>query len=277
MVTIFTALRQEAAGLIKEMSLTRENNDVYTGENIRLLLTGIGKINAAASVGYYLGKYGTSDYYVNYGSAASIGKPGETFFIGQIIDRSSGDESFPDIADTEFSHAALVTSDKPVTSYEILHDSFGRHSEVPILYDMEASSIYQVLKKVSTPDRMIFIKTATDNGNADFKKSIELIDEAAPEVARYIKSLSEKILPETSELPLFDELSADLHCSETMKNQLSQYIRYAIVSGLFPELNAYIEALKANGQLPSPDRKHGKELLQKIRTLILDQIPLALH
>lgn len=268
MVTIFTALRQEAAGLIRKLSLTRENDDTFTGNNIRLILTGIGKINAAASAGYCLGKYGENDYYVNYGSAASSENIGETFFIGQITDSASGDEMFPDIADTEFSHAALVTSDKPVSSDEILHDSSKLISEVPVLYDMEASAIYQVLKKVTTPDRMIFIKTVTDNGNADFKKSIELIDEAATKVAEYIKTLSAKTFPGNDERPLPDELSSELHCSETMRNQLSQYIKYMTAAGRIEELTSHIDSLRHDGLLPAPDRKQGKAILSRILSRI---------
>lgn len=264
MITIFTALRQEATSLISGLSLTRESDNIYTGENIHLILTGIGRINAAASVGYCLGKYGASDYYVNYGSAASLGRIGETFLVGQIIDRSSGDEMFPDIADTAFPHAAIITSDKPVSSYEILRDSFELHSEVPVLYDMESSAIYQSLKRVTTPDRMIFIKTVTDNGNADLKKSIGLINEAAPQTVEYLKALSQKTFSMSSELPLIDELSAELHCSETMRNQLSQYIKYIYAARRNTDLTSQIEELKRNGLLPAPDRKHGKVLLSQL-------------
>lgn len=264
MVTIFTALRQEADGLIQTLELHRDNDNTYSGNGIRLIITGIGKINAAASVGFCIGKYGVSDYYVNYGSAASQAHTGETLFVGQIIDRGSGDESFPDIADAAFPHALLVTSDTPVSSYEILRDSSERRSAMPVIYDMEGYAIYQALRKVTTPDRMIFIKTATDNGEADFKKSIELINEAAPQVAGFIRSLSEQKFSRPEELPFFEELSSGLHCSEAMRNHLSQYIKYISVSDRLPEFAQHLDELKRDGQLPAPDRKHGKELLKKM-------------
>ncbi|MGN0241828.1 MAG: hypothetical protein ACI4CS_09100, partial [Candidatus Weimeria sp.] len=119
MITVFIAMKQEAAPLIGRLSLKHASSDIfetYEGDAVRLIITGPGKINASAAAGFCLGRYGTDARYINYGTAAGDeAQIGKTFFAAQIIDDGSGREFFPDIADHSFPHASLHTVDRPKT------------------------------------------------------------------------------------------------------------------------------------------------------------------
>ena len=118
MITVFIAMKQEAAPLIERLSLKHTSSPIfetYENERIRLIITGLGKINAASATGFCLGRYGTDSHYINFGTAAGKDMQiGKTFFAAQIIDESSSKECFPDIADHSFPHVSLHTVDKPI-------------------------------------------------------------------------------------------------------------------------------------------------------------------
>lgn len=90
MITVFIAMKQEAAPLIERLSLKHTPSPIfetYENERIRLIITGLGKINAASAAGFCLGRYGTDSHYINYGTAAGKDMQiGKTFFAAQIID-----------------------------------------------------------------------------------------------------------------------------------------------------------------------------------------------
>lgn len=268
MTTIFCALLKEARGLIKELGLTRRKDapvyDIYEVDDIRLIITGIGKVQAAAAAGYCTGIFGTDDLYINYGSAA--GMVSGTFLAAMIKDESTGCEYFPDISDSSFRHCTLVTSDNPVSKYEILRSSFDmRVGEAPAVYDMEGAAIFAVLKKVVTPDRIIILKTVTDNGNPDFKKTGQILNDCSPAVAGFIRQISlQDSHRTTADDPLTEVLSDELCCSETMHHELSQIIKYMTVSGQRAGLQKHIDFLHEQGLLPALDRRHGKELLARL-------------
>ena len=256
MTTVFCALKPEAEPLIRELDLKPISSTLYESDDIRLVITGIGKLNAASSAGFCLGKYGVSDHYINYGTAAGSDEfSGQTFFAGQVIDAGCGKEFFPDIADTEFKHISLVTSDVPVAEiYDRCH-----------IYDMEASGIFSALKNAVTPDRIIFIKTVTDSGEPDFAKTKKMIYKASDSVASYIKKIS--VLPSVSSQEnedLLNELCEEFKCSESMRVQLKQYVKYQRVSGNLTTLSSRIASLREDGLLPAPDRRHGKQALSQL-------------
>lgn len=253
MTTVFCALKPEAEPLIRELDLKPISSTLYESDDVRLMITGIGKLNASSSAGFCLGRYGVSDCYVNYGTAAGARElTGQTFFAGQITDAGSGKEFFPDIADTEFKHISLVTSDVPVSE---INDSCR-------IYDMESSGICTALRSAVTPDRMVFIKTVTDSGTPDFTKTKVLIEDASAAVISYIRKISAKKPVNSQENgDYLNELCEEFKCSESMRIQLKQFVKYQEVSGNLGEFDSHIASLRAKGLLPAPDRRHGKKLL----------------
>lgn len=273
MITVFVAMKQEAAPLIERLSLKHTSSPIfetYENERIRLIITGLGKINAASAAGFCLGRYGTDSHYINYGTAAGKDMQiGKTFFAAQIIDESSSKECFPDIADHSFPHVSLHTVDKPI----LISNSPESISEKLPIYDMEAFGIFSALKNAVTPDRITIIKTVTDSGTPDFSKTKQMLESSADAVSDYIKKLSDETEEHNNngfcgnpkelkfDNSFLEKLCEEFKCSESMSIQLKQFIRYMDASGEHETLLKKLDDLTQKGLLPAPDRRHGKQAL----------------
>ena len=299
MITVFVAMKQEAAPLIERLSLKHTPSPIfetYENERIRLIITGLGKINAASAAGFCLGRYGTDSHYINYGTAAGKDMQiGKTFFAAQIIDESSSKECFPDIADHSFPHVSLHTVDKPILisnspesistgeSAEISISDTERRSlssistcgisDVLTIYDMEAFGIFSALKNAVTPDRITIIKTVTDSGTPDFSKTKQMLENSADTVCDYIEKLADETEGHNNngfcgnpkvlkfDNSFIEKLCEEFKCSESMSIQLKQFIRYMDASGEHETLLKKLDGLTQKGLLPAPDRRHGKQAL----------------
>lgn len=270
MITIFCALYPEALGLIRHLGLSREDDNIFSSSDFRLILTGSGRDRAAAAAGYCLGKYGKDSLYVNYGSAAAASFTGDTFFAGQILEKSTGEAYYPDIASDLFPHCALITSDRPCGSYQILRSTFDRDFTVPVLFDMEASSIFAVLKSQVSPERIIFIKTVTDSGEFNYNNARNLILKASEPVSSFLLSLCRDNNTNNDPIDLLSEqLSGELSCSESMKIQLFSYIRYLDSASRLKDLTDLTDSLRNKGELPVKDKRQGKKILSLILSLCI--------
>ena len=273
MITVFIAMKQEAAPLIERLSLKHTSSPIfetYENERIRLIITGLGKINAASAAGFCLGRYGTDSHYINYGTAAGKDMQiGKTFFAAQIIDESSSKECFPDIADHSFPHVSLHTVDKPI----LISNSPESISEKLPIYDMEAFGIFSALKNAVTPDRITIIKTVTDSGTPDFSKTKQMLENSADTVCDYIEKLADETEEHNNngfcgnpkvlkfDNSFIEKLCEEFKCSESMSIQLKQFIRYMDASGEHETLLKQRDDLTQKGLLPAPDRRHGKQAL----------------
>jgi hypothetical protein len=300
MITVFIAMKQEAAPLIERLSLKHTSSqffDTYENERIRLIITGLGKINAASAAGFCLGRYGTDTRYINYGTAAGRDiQIGKTYFAAQITDEASGKEYFPDIADHSFPHISLHSVDKPIlisnspvslSTTESVKKSACDFTETGSLlsittcgisdkltiYDMEASGIFSALKNAVTPDKITIIKTVTDSGTPDFSKTKQMLESSADAVCDYVKRLSDETKEHNNngfcvntkvlkfDNSFIEKLCEEFKCSESMSIQLKQFIRYMDASGEHETLLKKLDDLTQKGLLPAPDRRHGKQAL----------------
>lgn len=273
MITVFIAMKQEAAPLIGRLSLKHTPSPIfetYENDRVRLIITGLGKINAASAAGFCLGRYGTDSHYINYGTAAGKDMQiGKTFFAAQIIDESSSKECFPDIADHSFPHVSLHTVDKPI----LISNSPESISEKLPIYDMEAFGIFSALKNAVTPDRITIIKTVTDSGTPDFSKTKQMLENSADTVCDYIEKLADETEEHNNngfcgnpkvlkfDNSFIEKLCEEFKCSESMSIQLKQFIRYMDASGEHETLLKKLDDLTQKGLLPAPDRRHGKQAL----------------
>lgn len=273
MITVFIAMKQEAAPLIERLSLKHTPSPIfetYENDRVRLIITGLGKINAASAAGFCLGRYGKDTHYINYGTAAGDNTQiGQTFFAAQIIDEASGREYFPDIADHSFPHVSLHTVDKPI----LISNSPESISEKLPIYDMEAFGIFSALKNAVTPDRITIIKTVTDSGTPDFSKTKQMLENSADTVCDYIEKLADETEEHNNngfcgnpkvlkfDNSFIEKLCEEFKCSESMSIQLKQFIRYMDASGEHETLLKKLDDLTQKGLLPAPDRRHGKQAL----------------
>ena len=159
---IFTALACEAKPFIKRFSLKKELNihsfSIYRHNEMVLTISGVGKVAMAAAVGYTLAKFQTihPPVLINIGIAGhSSALLGELWYAHKIIDLESERCFYPQpVIKLACPSTVLYTVSKPNLDYA----KKG-------LYDMEASSFYEVSSCFSSAELIHVFKVVSDNQN----------------------------------------------------------------------------------------------------------------
>jgi hypothetical protein len=227
-------------------------------DDLEIVLTGIGKVNAAFAVGrtFHSGLTRqdlSSDVIINIGTCGSKDLRG-LFLVNKITDESTGRDYYPDLLRvTGLNEASLITVDEVKTD-----------PAPGVLYDMEASAIYQAGSKLLSPDRMIFLKMVSDNGDVGGvteEKVKTLVESYVPQIEALIKKIREEI-GETDKVNN-DNLYELLKASATMRVQIDELVRFAGSMGvdaskIFDEAGA--------GEVTS--RAGGKEVIARVRSIL---------
>lgn len=329
MIFIFVASFVEAKPLISCLNLKRQNDikpfEIYKNcienhkakhnENklesdinniIYLTITNQGKENAAAAVGYMMGKYFTYEeesIVLNIGIAAGNEntKLGEFYQINKIHSIDSGRDYFPFIYDNYFKETTLlsgskildnflgVISKKDISSVEV---QTKKDNKEKLLYDMESEGIFLAALHFVTPDRIIILKAVSDNGvkastnlKEDINKAIENFNSEI--LLKYINHLGMKIAKERKKSEVENSLEKnfefknekgeiikfllqDLKCSSSMELELEKLLGYANSAGI--DINQIINTLYREKVLPVKSRADGKKVLLEIKEKILSQL-----
>ena len=227
-------------------------------DDLEIVLTGIGKVNAAFAVGRTFHKGFTrqdlaSDVIINIGTCGSYDLHG-LFLINKITDDASGKDYYPDILRVKgLPEAPLITVGKVKTD-----------PEPGCLYDMEASAVYQAGSKLISPDRMIFLKMVSDNGDVGgvTEASVNaLVESYVPKIEELISKVREGITPSCnkSNEDLYDLLKA----SASMKVQIDELMRFAESMGMDGR-KLFDEA----GASEVTSRAGGKEVTARVRSVL---------
>lgn len=158
MINIVVALSCEAKPIIKHFGLSPQHRDtaykLYGSGNINLIVSGVGKHNAAAATNYIAGNNTQHTAWLNVGIAGHASKPlGSGFIAHKITDQSSQKYWHPHPIDKlELASEALLTVDH--TKEEYLNDT---------LIDMEASGFYAAACRFTDPDLVQCYKIVSDN------------------------------------------------------------------------------------------------------------------
>lgn len=248
MIHVFSAIECEAAPLRHLVS-----------DDLEIIITGIGKINAAFAVGRTFPN-GLSrndlknDVVINIGTCGSKDLTG-IFSVNKITDESSGRDYYPDmIRVSGLNEASLITSDKVVTD-----------PEPGFLYDMEASAVYHTASRLISPDRIIFLKLVSDSGDAGSVTRddvIRLTEDHMDTIESVIEQISRSIsiiVPEDNE-----NIYKRLHATSSMKVQIDELIDFARSLGidgkkLFDEAEAGSDPLTKAG---------AKEVIARVRDVL---------
>ena len=210
MIYLYVALYPEAKPLIRYFGLKRKQMDfgfdVYEGERLRLILTGVGAPAAAAAVGSTLAFFhaGERDFLVNWGSCASDAEVGTVFRCHKIMDRMFQNTFYPDmIFASDLKEAAVMTEpgvwiqnsegEKQLHHGKEQFDMTKRQPEPSeiILHDMEAAAIYFSGSYFLSPHQMHFLKMVSDHG-------VDFAGKSADEKAQFLEGyedLMQKNLP----------------------------------------------------------------------------------
>lgn len=300
MLIVFGAIWKEIKDYGKKLGLKKTKKDtlcpVYEDEagKIRLVITGVGGVAAAFAVGWYLGAYGhqKEDVYLNIGSCGGEEGAEGVYRIHGIEDLGNHRTYYPDLRGLyQVPTAKVYTSPEAVDGNMIRRIKEKNPGEV-CLFDMEAAGLYQALRKVTGPDRMIFLKAVSDHG-----MKVEPPAPESPRVKAAGQQISMKMQENSDQLVLYtkriiehyfrkevrknssgeedlqwklrqkweEELSADLCSSKTMELQLSQLCRYAYAAGMETELHDIVSDLRSSGELPANNRCGGKRILETLK------------
>ena len=298
MIYVVTALYQEAHGLIRELELKKNTAyapfEVFDNENagIRLVVTGVGEIAAAAVVAAVCARDGAdaADFLINIGccaaggcepadrdmdsgyGAAHVAQIGDLYVCHKITEQATGKTFYPDILYRHpWKERELVTGMQPLQ----------RAAAHGALYDMEAAAVYQAGIRFFSPDRMLFLKVVSDFGIAGQERMTAealtgLLEQYVKEVAAFLTNLREAADEEETlrndgilqeDEAVLERLFAALHCSQTMRASARQYITYAALTGY--DWKAELKEWYARGLLPCKDRREGKVRLEELKQVLV--------
>lgn len=294
MIYIFTALYCEAHIFIKQFSLAKNPKNSRFQEfysesaGIRLTITGVGEIAAAAAVGSTCTEYhaGPGDFLVNIGTCAYTAESGGIFLCNKITEQATGKTFYPDVLYRHnFNEKSIVTGMIPWNSERDGREqqwNDGDDSSIQqwnrekrgYLYDMEAAAVYQAGSYFFGPHQMIFLKIVSDRGNAKsvVPEQVEQRMEAYRDILfDYIRQL--QLFADTSgqhenckkhkEEALIEKLCADMHCSKVMSDSLRQNIRYLSLAGM--DYASVIQEMYEEERLPCKDKREGKICFEELK------------
>lgn len=290
---MFTALYCEAHLFIKEFQLekipesTRFQQFYNETSGIRLTITGVGEIAAAAAVSSVCTKYGPKeeDMLFNVGTCAYRKGSGGVFLCNKIIEQATGKTFYPDILYRHaFKEKTIVTGMEPfdvVGMQPFETDEHCRQAKAERLYDMEAAAVYQAGSYFFGPHQMVFLKAVSDEGRAGSvsARQVEALLEGCGEplidfIRRFSRQASEgereysekEHLVQKSE-ELFKRLCTDMHCSKAMGDLLKQYLRYLSLAGV--DYASVVQSMYREGLLPCKDKREGKLCFEEFKRRLL--------
>lgn len=274
MIYIFSAFYAEAKNIIDHYGLKKEKSpetvrfDVFANDSIRLVITGVGEINAAAAVSNIGGAYGISpdDEILNVGCGAGFGNEtclGSIFLGNKFTEQMTGRTFYPDmLMKTNLMECEIVTVTR------VLNEGCDS-----VVYDMEAAAVYQAAAFFVGPHRMHFIKLVSDAGERiDQSKITELFALQEEKICGYIDMLlsvggNKASIDDTKSAWNIDGLISDMRCSKVMGDQLAQLIKYCRLSGI--DYKAVLDEYYAKGMLPCESKHEGKKCLFELKQRLL--------
>lgn len=280
MLFIFTAIYYEAQIFIERYNLkkaegnTRFQHFCNETADIRLTVTGVGEIAAAAAVSSICTKYQpqANDFLLNIGICSGITEKEGSFLIHKMTEQATGKTFYPDILFKHpFREGSLVTGRVPWN---------GQEEEVCFggaLYDMEAAAVYQTGSYFFGPHQMIFLKIVSDYGAPDSvtPKKIRQLMAGQDRIFEYLNRLlnidresrRQASLKVCREDLLIEKFCLDLHCSKTMADSLRGHIRYFTLAGI--DYKRVIKELYQENRLPCRDKREGKKCFEEFKNRLL--------
>ena len=301
MIYIFVALYAEAKPLIKKLNLNRKNLvkgiqsfcGTYKDLDITLSITGVGMIEASSTCGQILSwafindSLSTDNLLINYGSCAYIKnsplKDSPLYVLNKITNLDNFKSYYPDIFMNGVLENAMETA--CLCGSQIYSCTYNHKSSLPdtynvydyinkncleeyLLYDMESAGIYASASKYLSPDKMIFLKFASDVGDLKEISPESIFRESEKHYDAFLKILDSvnfktKNTSINVDTAYIQKLSEFLDCSATMEEQLKQYLHYADIMDI--DYRKFFKGVVKNDMKSSLNRRNGKALLDDFR------------
>lgn len=287
MITFFTALYPEAKGLIEHLNLKQNSNEtlyrLFEGEQVRLVITGVGMISAATAAARHFANYpviSAQDLVVNLG-VAGLSKNstsdyhiGDLFLASGLTEAATGRTFYPDLLYKHpFRCLPLITFPTICNDSSTLVES--------TLIDMEAAALYQALLPHFSPDRMFFFKVISDipgeTSGRQFSPE-QLLEAHLDTVLAFTDNLHKQLQniafkePElsTAELSLLAAIKNKLPMTEAMLREFERLISYAKLSRM-PLENQLSEFLSSLEETSIRGKKQAMPHLERFREFLLSE------
>ena len=280
MIYIFAALYQEAYGLIRaydlKKNMTQKRFQVFENEEkgICLTITGSGAIAAATAVSSIATekRAGEADFLVNIGTCAANVQQG-IFLCNQIREACTGRTFYPDLLyAAPFGEAAICTVSQVMT--QVPASALEQEEDRTILlYDMEASAVYQAGSYFFPPHKMSFLKVVSDqgiSGKIDPVHLEEMLEAHLPRIEQYLEILTQTCIEKDTgytEKEQLEAASREFCCSVTMQANLKQIFTYCTLAKI--DYKEVLDGMRRAGDLPCKNRREGKRKLEQFKQAIL--------
>jgi adenosylhomocysteine nucleosidase len=223
------ALHCEAKPVIDRYRLRKQPGlafDVYHGDDMALVVSGIGKLASAAACAWIaaLHEQQAALAWLNLGIAgAAEDDIGDAFLLHQVVDDDSGKRYYPvPVASAYFPGNACRTLGKPVDDYRD-----------DCLFDMEASGFMQGALYFSSAELVQCIKLVSDNrqnpGKPTRQQVSDLVHARIDEITRQAEALAELARGQAALEPTaesWQQLLSLAHFSQTQQSRLRASWRY---------------------------------------------------
>ena len=270
MIYLSTALYHEARPFIDHFGLKKNHNfnktDVFENDEIRLVITGTGKIQTAISLATVLTVCHDGESIVNIGICGTVDSRtsvGDLFVVHEVRDYSSRRRYYPDILfDYNIPGAAVTTFDRPLAAGDLatIEDRLE-------IVDMEASGFYEAAARHFSPDKIRILKVVSDHLEG-IRCTPELVtDIFAKNMDRILNVIGhkqeKKQLLTDADRELLGLLTEKMRFTETQKHMLLDYARaYKIRTG--SDLNI----LRAWLETETKHKSQVKEHFETIKSLL---------
>lgn len=226
----------EAHPFIKRLNLKKDSSihrfQVFKGDDVVLVITGVGKVKAAIAITFLFSKYEAkaTDLLINVGICGGKEKNhriGGIYLCNKIIDNETKMTYYPDILFKHpFEESSIETYSTVIETSSVQEDGS--------LVDMEASGIYQGASVFLQTHQICFIKIVSDFLNTEKikeEKVIEIVETQASKIIDWMKEVSLSLPQEEGifskkDKKIIDNIVRNLKLSFTMEKQLEQMLAY---------------------------------------------------
>ena len=254
MIFLVTALKLEAEPLISFFSLKKDSNtsafSLYSNENIKLIISGTGKIRAALAAGFLLSGCNKNDLsnvlLVNIGiCGSSDNRTGDLFSVHKVHDADSKRDYYPEIFPwlksknqiVKHSESVSFSQSREITCVSTPAGESNRNlSNDKMLFDMESSGIMEAAAKFLESQQVLLLKVVSDLLSPETVTPAAirtLITNKQSEIEAYITNAYKQVhlLPKTPQIPSeLAKISANLNFTVSMQYTLEKDIRYCFAS-----------------------------------------------
>jgi hypothetical protein len=228
MICIEVALKAEASPLIEAFTLKPLSGNhlfpIWENDQIKLIISGVGKIKAGAACSYLAGIHRDEDIYgyLNVGIGGhQFHQVGTPLLIHKIIDEGRRSSFFPSFVFTPPCETEVcLTVENPEHTYETNY-----------VYDMEAAGFYSIASKL-TPLEMIHVfKVISDNAKHPAtevnKKLVEKLISDQVNLIQKILGEMHGLIDELAPLniPFLDECLKKWHFTTCETHQLKNHLQ----------------------------------------------------